>query len=219
MPEMVTIQMPLRSHDDLASRPVQAEHLGGDTFRVMGPQPKGESWIYPPGAVVYAIDQDVSDGEIALVAVGLFDDGSPAPVQPTSFSRLRLASILTGLVLIVGGLTVANAPLRSACHLWGLGMLWWGSPFRGRSEDWIGFPNSKSGWAQLVGTCLGAAGLLLLLGILGLARTDYAAWRDILAVPTLLCLGLFVAGALLLSGASIFRASSGRPANPERSPR
>jgi len=45
------IHVPLIGKRD-AWRPVEAEWVGGDRYRLVGPQPKDEAWAFPTGAVV-----------------------------------------------------------------------------------------------------------------------------------------------------------------------
>lgn len=49
-------------------RPVQAEHLGRDFYRIVEQVPEGEQWEYQPGQVVRAQKKNLSSGK-ALVAV------------------------------------------------------------------------------------------------------------------------------------------------------
>ena len=56
-----------------AYRPVQAEKLANDTYRIppnLDPGPLGEKWEFPPGATVVCQPRDTSDGRI-LAAVRL----------------------------------------------------------------------------------------------------------------------------------------------------
>lgn len=48
----VTIYMPLRNEGIDCWRPVEAEALGAETYRVNGPVPEEEEWEFPPGAIV-----------------------------------------------------------------------------------------------------------------------------------------------------------------------
>jgi hypothetical protein len=50
-------------------RPVQAETLGDNLYRVLGPVPDDEVWRFPPGATVHGEMKRFSDGHEALIAV------------------------------------------------------------------------------------------------------------------------------------------------------
>jgi hypothetical protein len=50
-------------------RPVQAEMLGDNRYRVLGPVPDDEVWEFPPGAIVGGQIKTLYDGHEALVAV------------------------------------------------------------------------------------------------------------------------------------------------------
>ena len=43
-------------------RPIDAERLGPDIFRVIGPVPDGETWAFQPGEVVRCQKRKLSDG-------------------------------------------------------------------------------------------------------------------------------------------------------------
>jgi hypothetical protein len=63
-----TIYMYLRDEAVDVWRPVQAENLGDDVYRVFGPVPEGEVWEFSPGSVVRVQIRRLSAGD-ARVAV------------------------------------------------------------------------------------------------------------------------------------------------------
>ncbi|WP_395671524.1 hypothetical protein [Phenylobacterium sp.] len=56
-------------------RPVDAEWLGGDVYRVVSVQPEHESWEYPSGATVFAVV--LHPGETMLIIVAPCSDFRP----------------------------------------------------------------------------------------------------------------------------------------------
>ena len=62
------IHIPLLEEGTNVWRPVSAERLSGDTFRILGPIPEGELWAFGPGEEVVVEDQVFSDGTSGLVA-------------------------------------------------------------------------------------------------------------------------------------------------------
>ncbi|RAK58146.1 hypothetical protein [Phenylobacterium deserti] len=79
MSERVTIFMPLVSDaprglaaEDKDYRPVEAERLEGDIYRVVGVQPPHERWAYPSGATVFAV-------KIHAVTVIVAPSSEPTP--------------------------------------------------------------------------------------------------------------------------------------------
>ena len=48
-------------------RPVQADHLGADRYRLHGPIPANETWAFRPGEVVCCREQHMSDGVVLVV--------------------------------------------------------------------------------------------------------------------------------------------------------
>ncbi|HTX75655.1 MAG TPA: shikimate kinase [Terracidiphilus sp.] len=58
-------------------RPVNAERLSGDTFRIVDPVPNDETWAFQPGQVVRCRQQALQDG-LGLVA---FESVNSTPVQ------------------------------------------------------------------------------------------------------------------------------------------
>ena len=71
MAQMTTIFMPLLNEGTDVWRPVDAERLGPDTFRVIGPEPNHEEWMFTPGAIVRAITKRFADGKEGIVAIAL----------------------------------------------------------------------------------------------------------------------------------------------------
>jgi hypothetical protein len=64
-----TIYMYLLDEGTPVWRPVQAETLGDNLYRVIGPVPDDEVWEFPPGSTVRGQMKTFSDGHEALVAV------------------------------------------------------------------------------------------------------------------------------------------------------
>jgi hypothetical protein len=65
----VTLLMPLVDEGTEVWRSVAAERLDDATFRIVGPQPEGERWVFAPGTAVAARSRVLSDGKEHLVAV------------------------------------------------------------------------------------------------------------------------------------------------------
>jgi hypothetical protein len=63
-----TIHMPLMNEGTVVWRPVEAEKLVDGTFRILGPVPADEEWMYQPGAVVVAKHCLFGNGTEGLVA-------------------------------------------------------------------------------------------------------------------------------------------------------
>ncbi len=70
----VTIFMPLLDEGTEVWRPVAAERLGGDRFRVLGPAPEDEQWAFPPGTVVRGLPRTFQSGSEGIAAVSVADD-------------------------------------------------------------------------------------------------------------------------------------------------
>jgi hypothetical protein len=70
-------------------RPVQAEHLGNDLFRVLGIVPSGEAWQFQPGEVVRCVEQQLS-GAQCLVAVAR---GAAVALTIRSSGPLRVGTV------------------------------------------------------------------------------------------------------------------------------
>jgi hypothetical protein len=60
MSELTTIHMPLLDEGTDVWRPVKAERMSDDTFRVLGPVPETEEWAFPPGTIVRCRYQTLS---------------------------------------------------------------------------------------------------------------------------------------------------------------
>jgi hypothetical protein len=71
MADMTTIYMPLLNEGTHTWRPVAAERLNRETFRVTGTMPGDEEWAFPPGSVVTVAPQVFADGSSGTVAVAL----------------------------------------------------------------------------------------------------------------------------------------------------
>ena len=71
MADMATIYMRLLNEGTNTWRPVAAEHLNRDTFRVIGPMRDDEDWAFPPGSVVTVAHHVFADGSSGTVAVAL----------------------------------------------------------------------------------------------------------------------------------------------------
>jgi hypothetical protein len=67
---MTTIYMPLMNEGVEVWRPVEAEPLGGEMYRITGAQPPEEEWAFAPGRVVRCAARQLSGGE-CLVAIEL----------------------------------------------------------------------------------------------------------------------------------------------------
>lgn len=52
MPRSVTIFVPLLEEGTDVARPVEAEHLGGNRYRILGEVPTDELWAFQPGMTV-----------------------------------------------------------------------------------------------------------------------------------------------------------------------
>ena len=63
-----TICMPLLQEGTDVWRPVQAEPLGGELFRVLGEVPEEEMWKFPPGTIVLCREQVFDGGRRDLAA-------------------------------------------------------------------------------------------------------------------------------------------------------
>jgi hypothetical protein len=53
-------------------RPVEAEHLGDDVFRIVSEAADDEVWQFESGTIVRYAEQTFSDGKRALVALERF---------------------------------------------------------------------------------------------------------------------------------------------------
>jgi hypothetical protein len=59
----VTIYMPLLDEGIDCWRPIEAEALEGEVYRVNGPVPDEEEWAFPPGSLVRCRHRVFSDCE------------------------------------------------------------------------------------------------------------------------------------------------------------
>jgi hypothetical protein len=82
MGEIVTIYVALLNEDVEVWRPVLAEHLGGDSYLLIGPTPEGavydpddEEWEFKPGTVVRRERQAFSGNSWGFVARSKVADG------------------------------------------------------------------------------------------------------------------------------------------------
>jgi hypothetical protein len=63
------IYVPLLNEGTPVWRPVEAEHLGDDRYRIMQEQPKDEDWPVASGQVVRCTPHRFADGVVGLIAV------------------------------------------------------------------------------------------------------------------------------------------------------
>ena len=72
MSEPKTVYVKLLDEDVATWRPVQAEHIGGNRYRLTGEQPDGEVWPFVAGDIVKCkmqrLSGDVGRGAPVLVA-------------------------------------------------------------------------------------------------------------------------------------------------------
>jgi hypothetical protein len=66
MSDVIKIYMPLLDEGVEVWRPVDAERIEVNAFRILGPQPDHEKWAFPPGAVVSVLPKPFSSGEEAI---------------------------------------------------------------------------------------------------------------------------------------------------------
>ena len=71
MEETTTNLMPLVNEGTTVWKPVAAERLSKDTFRVTGPMPNDEKWAFAPGSVVTVAPRRFADGQFGIVAAAL----------------------------------------------------------------------------------------------------------------------------------------------------
>jgi hypothetical protein len=62
MVNVCTVYVGLLDEGLSVSRPVEAEHVGGDSYRLLGRVPDGEKWQFQPGDVVICKKQKLSMG-------------------------------------------------------------------------------------------------------------------------------------------------------------
>ena len=61
--------MALRDENVDVWRPVQAERIDDESWRIVGPVPEGEAWEFQPGEIVGLEERTFSEGAVGLVAV------------------------------------------------------------------------------------------------------------------------------------------------------
>ncbi|HVJ34457.1 MAG TPA: hypothetical protein VND94_15180 [Terriglobia bacterium] len=66
MSELTTIYMPLLNEAVDVWRPVMAEPLGRDRYKILGPIPDEEEWSFAPGAVVICAPRQLSGGFVLV---------------------------------------------------------------------------------------------------------------------------------------------------------
>lgn len=108
--------------EDKDYRPVEAEWLGGDTYRVVSAQPKNERWEYPSGARVFAVKLHPGDAVIVIVAPFPQSEAAPAdepagesgrprgrsaPVIP--WKNVQIARLAQMVVVLIVMVTTASA--------------------------------------------------------------------------------------------------------------
>ena len=62
MQERVTILVELLDEGVKCWRPVSAEHLSENIYRIVDTVPEGETWLFQPGEVVRCEQREFSDG-------------------------------------------------------------------------------------------------------------------------------------------------------------
>jgi len=60
--ERVTILIQLLDEGVKCCRPVSAEHLSEDTYRIADTVPEGETWLFKPGEAVQCKQREFSNG-------------------------------------------------------------------------------------------------------------------------------------------------------------
>jgi hypothetical protein len=68
MPEQLCVHVALLGEAVDVWRPVAAQHVRGDEYRLAGPVPADEVWEFQPGEVVRCEERSFSDGTRGLVA-------------------------------------------------------------------------------------------------------------------------------------------------------
>jgi hypothetical protein len=66
-----TVYVPVRGYGEEVFRPVFAQPLMGSVFRLMGPKPEDEDWVFLPGQAVRCDEQTMRDGETVWLAAEL----------------------------------------------------------------------------------------------------------------------------------------------------
>ena len=62
------IYLPLLNEGTDVWRPVEAEHIGEDRYRILQQQPEGEDWPIPSDAIVRCEHHKFANGDVGLVA-------------------------------------------------------------------------------------------------------------------------------------------------------
>jgi hypothetical protein len=60
--------MPLLNEGTTVFRPVEAQHLSGDMFLILGSVPEEEEWAFQPGIKVQCVIRKDDGGSVELVA-------------------------------------------------------------------------------------------------------------------------------------------------------
>jgi hypothetical protein len=68
----LTIYMPLLDGGTDVWRPVRAEPLGPDCYRILGNVPADEKWPYGPNSLVRCAHKKFADGSSGLVPVSVY---------------------------------------------------------------------------------------------------------------------------------------------------
>ena len=63
------IYLPLLNEGTNVWRPVEAEQIGEDRYRIVQDQPEDEDWPVLPGTTVRCARREFANGQIALAAV------------------------------------------------------------------------------------------------------------------------------------------------------
>jgi hypothetical protein len=71
MTDIATIYMPLLNEGTAVWRPVTAERINGEAYRVRGPMPDDEEWAFAPGSVVTVAPRLFADGRSGIVAIAI----------------------------------------------------------------------------------------------------------------------------------------------------
>jgi hypothetical protein len=90
VPAPCVVFVALLDEGTAAWRPVPAEPVGPELFRLIGPVPDGESWEYNPGEIVRCGSRVCENGSIDLVAVergSMCTDERRLPPPPLSSER------------------------------------------------------------------------------------------------------------------------------------
>jgi hypothetical protein len=69
MADRCTVYVALLDEGTAVWRPVAAERLGGDLYRLVGPVPEDERWEFRPDEIVRCAQRKFSGGEQVLAVV------------------------------------------------------------------------------------------------------------------------------------------------------